>query len=108
MDDLTVNIDLPGDVTSLDDIAAVATALQAVAHHHRFSFNIRLGQFEVNLNRARRQARQLRADSALGNVVLIPPHGAPAPHMILRLIDRYKHLGNPITTPTSVALEVHH
>lgn len=55
-------------------------------------------------------ARRLcKTIQALGDVLLVPPPPhTPAPHTYLRFTNRYRHLGNPITTPTNVPHEAHH
>lgn len=68
MDDLTINIGFPNDITTLDDIAQVATALYAKAHDHRFALNTQPGKTEATINHATPNAL-----AALGNMLLIPP-----------------------------------
>lgn len=79
MDDLTIIIVFPNDDTTLDDIAKITYTPRHMT----------------------------TASPSTLNPELAHP-STTAPHTILRFTNRYKRLGNPSTTPTSVAHEAHH
>lgn len=87
-----------------------ANALPTVTRMHKFYLNMKAGKTEGTVNKSNPDAKRLRQKIRdIGERLLIsPPHLAPAPHTLLRFIDKYSHFGNLVTTPASTAHETHH